>query len=186
MEQKRYNINEKLEIISELLKGDAHVRGLARRLGISHMTVFRRISELSDENVVDYRKEGKNNVYFLKRTAEARASVMAAEGYLMTKTIQIYPQLRRVIDAIQRDKRIEMAILFGSYSKGAAKKGSDIDIYIETDDRKLKKDLELIDSRVNVKIGKYDTSSLLIKEIERNHIIIKGIERYYEKNRFFG
>jgi len=34
-------------------------------------------------------------------------------------------------------------------------------------------------------MGRYDKENLLIKEIESNHIIIKGIEKFYKKNRFF-
>ena len=47
------------------------------------------------------------------------------------------------------------------------------------------KDLEIFDSKLSIKIGKYDKKSLLIKEIEKNHIIIKGVEEFYEKTNFF-
>jgi hypothetical protein len=66
-----------------------------------------------------------------------------------------------------------------------AKKDSDIDIYIDTKDSKIKEDIEHIDSKINVKIGNYNKDSTLIKEIEKNHVIIKGIEEYYEKSKFF-
>ena len=79
-----------------------------------------------------------------------------------------------------------MAILFGSYAKGIAKKDSDIDIYIETENRKIKEELSIIDSKLSIKIGKFDTSSLLIREIVKNHVILKGIEEYYAKNKIFG
>lgn len=79
-----------------------------------------------------------------------------------------------------------MGVFFGSYAKGLAKKDSDIDIYVETTDKKIKQDLELLDSRLSVKIGKYNRENLLIKEIEKNHVIIKGVEEYYEKTQFFG
>ncbi len=78
-----------------------------------------------------------------------------------------------------------MAILFGSYAKLIAKKQSDIDLYIDTDDKKIKKDVELINTKLSVKIGRYDKDNLLIKEIEKNHVIIKGVELFYEKNKFF-
>ena len=45
----------------------------------------------------------------------------------------------------------------------------------------------MLDARVSVKLGKYDSNNILIKEIEKNHVIIKGVEEYYQKNvRFFG
>ena len=86
---------------------------------------------------------------------------------------------------IQKNKKIGLAILFGSYAKGRATNDSDIDIYIATEDRELKKKIELVDSKLNVKIGKYNQKSPLIKEIEKDHVILKGVEIYYEKNNFF-
>ncbi len=78
-----------------------------------------------------------------------------------------------------------MAIIFGSYAKELAHKDSDIDIYLETENRKIKKDIENLNSKLSVKIGKYDKNNLLIKEIKKDHIIIKGVEKYYEKNELF-
>ena len=181
MEQKDY----KMEIVNELLSNENHIRGIAKKLNTNHMTVARKIRELAKENVVDYKTEGKNKKYFLKKTIEARNFIFSAENYKLNKILEKYPNLRNIIEKIQKDKRIKLAILFGSYAKKLAKQVSDIDIYIETTDKKLKEDLSSINSKLSIKIGKYDKSNLLIKEIEKNHIIIKGVEHYYEKNKFF-
>ncbi|MEA2075728.1 MAG: nucleotidyltransferase domain-containing protein [Euryarchaeota archaeon] len=177
MERKDYT----LEIVNTLLKSPNHVRGAAKELGVNHMMVSRKLKELLDENVVDYRQEGKNKVFFLKKTLEAKNHVYAAEHYKLLQAVKKYPHLRKIIQAVQENKGIKMAVLFGSYAKGLAKKDSDIDIYVETTDKKIKQDLELLDSRLSVKIGKYNRENLLIKEIEKNHVIIKGVEEYYEK-----
>lgn len=181
MEQKSY----KLEIINKLLSAEYHIRELARRLNTNHMIIVRKIKELYKENIVDYKKEGKNKKYFLKKTIEAKSFAFSVENYKLNKLLKKYPNLRRIIEKIQNNKDIKLAILFGSYAKGIAKINSDIDVYIETDSKKIKEQMNLIDSRLSVKIGRYDKSNLLIKEIERNHVIIKGIEAYYEKNKFF-
>lgn len=181
MEQKDY----KLEIVNRLLNNEDHIRELAKKLSTNHMTILRRIKELEKENVVDYKEEGKNKVYFLKKTIEAKSYVFKTENYKLLKLLEKYPRLRNIIEKIQKDRRIKLAILFGSYAKGIAKQDSDIDIYIETQNRKLKQEIQMIDSRLSIKIGKYDKSSLLIKEIEKNHVMIRGVEEYYEKNKFF-
>ncbi|MDP1694356.1 MAG: nucleotidyltransferase domain-containing protein, partial [Candidatus Woesearchaeota archaeon] len=111
--------------------------------------------------------------------------VYAVEVQKLLVTIKKYPSLRRVIELIKKNEKITLAILFGSYAKGTAHKDSDIDIYLCTTDTKLKEEVEAIDSKISVKIGNYNKESLLIKEIEKNHIILKGIELYYEKNKFF-
>lgn len=174
MEQKSY----KLEVILRLLRGKSHVRCMAKKLNTNHMTISRKIKELSKSNVVDFKQEGKNKAYFLKKTIEAKFYVFMAEQYKLLKVLS--PDLRGIIKKIQEDKRIKLAILFGSYAKDTAKEDSDIDIYIETENKDIKKELSLIDSRLSIKIGKYKKENRLIKEIEKDHVIIKGFEKYYE------
>ena len=75
----------------------------------------------------------------------------------------------------------KLIILFGSYAKNIAKPESDIDIYLETEDQNIKKKTEEINSKLSVKIGAFNKDSLLIKEIIKNHVILKGAERFYEQ-----
>jgi len=183
MLQKVYNM--KIWIVLALLKSEHHVRGLARLLYTNQTHIARKLQELSKENIVDFNQEGRNKVFFLKKTLEAKQYVYSAEMQKLIDTIKKYPSLRRVIEFIKRNEKINIAILFGSYAKGIAHKESDIDVYIDTINVRIKKEIELIDSKINIKIGKYNKDSLLIKEIDKNHVIIKGVESYYEKNKFF-
>ena len=59
MEQKLYNY----EAVLNLLKGSNHLRQIAKELGSNHMTIKRVLDALLAENVLDVRKEGKNNIY---------------------------------------------------------------------------------------------------------------------------
>lgn len=181
MEQKDY----KFEVVNCLLHERGHVRGIANKLGVNHMLIARKVKELSNANVIDYVQEGKNKTFFLKKTAEARAFVFMAENYKTLQTINKYPALRSVIEKIQRDPRIHLALLFGSYAKNIASKDSDIDVYVETSDRNLRKELKMLDSKLSVKIGSYERDNPLVKEIEKYHVTLKGIEYFYEKNQFF-
>ncbi len=174
-------LNISSEILNVLFGEEIHARGLAKRLDINHMTVIRNLKELVGENVLEFRKEGRNKVYFLKKNMEARNYALISELYKLNKTLEKYPELRQTIKNIQQKKEIGLAVLFGSYARGTANKNSDIDVFIETKDRNLKKELELLNSRLSLKIGEYDRSSPLIKEIEKNHILIKGAELFYEK-----
>ncbi len=181
MSQNNYN----LQIIENLLKKNNHIRGLAKDLNTNQTTISRKIEELRLENIVDYRIEGKNKVFFLKKTLEAKQFVFVVEMHKLTTVLKTYPRLRRIFEKIKADNRISFAVLFGSYAKGTASKESDIDVYIETKDRKIKAQTGLIDTKLSIKIGAYDKESPLIKEIEKNHVIIKGVEVYYEKSKFF-
>lgn len=169
------------EIVLLLSGNNLHTRALAKELNTNHVTVINKLKSLMVENVVDFKQKGKNKIYFLKKSVEAKNYVIMAELYKLNKMIRIYPTLRKIIEAIKRHSKIKLAILFGSYAKGIAKRDSDIDIFIETRDRNLKKELQLLNSKLSVKIGNYNRANLLIREIEKNHVIIKGVELYYEK-----
>ena len=171
------------EIVITLLRVESHPRAIAKDLGATHTTVLRKLKILSCDNVIDYREEGKNKVYFIKNTLEARTYIMIVELYRLTRMLHTYPRLRSIIQSIQQHPDIQLAVLFGSYAKGTAMQKSDIDVYIKTEDRKLKRDLERIHSKLSIKTGEFDRSTILIREIEKDHVILKGVEEYYEKTR---
>jgi len=179
------NRDIELEVILVLLKNNSHIREIARIINEPHSSVLRKIRELERENILDFKEEGRNKVYFLKKTLEAKSHVFKAEHYKLMKILAKYPQLREIIEKIQGNNKIRIALLFGSYAKGLAKEDSDIDLYLDTTNLKLKEEIRNLNSLISVKIGSYNKSSLLIKEIEKNHVVIKGLEEYYEKNKFF-
>ena len=181
MSQNNYN----MQIVASLLKTQSHIRQLARDLKTNKTTIARKIQELYQENIVDFKKEGKNKAFFIKKTIEAKQYAYLVEANKLIETIKNYPVLRNCLENIKKNEKVQLAILFGSYAKNLATKESDIDIYIDTNQHTLKEEIENLYTKINVKIGKYNKDSLLIKEIEKNHVIIKGIERFYEKNKFF-
>ena len=173
-----------LDIILVLLKNKTHLREIARLINESHSTVIRRINELVKENVLDYKEEGKNKIFFIKNTLKAENYVFSAEIYKLNQLLKKNPELSIIFEDIKKSFQKGMILLFGSYAKGIQKSSSDIDIYLETEDNKLKNNLKEINSKLSIKIGKFDTNSLLIKEIIKNHIIIRGLEDYYERVEF--
>lgn len=179
MVQKRDSLE--LDIVELLLRTENHVRGIAKKLNESHSTILRKLNNLKKENVIDSRKEGKNKVFFLKDNIISRNYILKVELHKLIKLLRKYPELGIIFEEILKKIDERLIVLFGSYAKGLAKKDSDIDIYIETKSRNIKKLVEDIHSKINVKIGTFDTNSLLIKEIIKDHIIIKGIEVFYEK-----
>jgi len=184
MVQNRDNLE--LEIVLALTKCKMHVREIARTINGSHSTVLRKINWLVRENALDHNKEGKNKVFFIKNNLNAKNYVYSAEIYKLSKLLRKHPELTIIFEDIKKNAAEGMIILFGSYAKGNPKSDSDIDIYIETTDNKIKHKVEGINSKISVKIGEFDTNSLLIKEIIKNHIVVRGIEEFYDKSRFFG
>ncbi len=183
MVQKRNGFE--LDIVELLLRKENHVRGIAKQLNESHSTISRKLNNLKKENVIDSRNEGKNKIFFLKKNITTRSYILQAELHKLTKLLHTHPELSVTFEEILKKTNEKLIVLFGSYAKGLAKNDSDIDVYIETKSRSIKKSIEGINSRINVKIGIFDTKSPLIKEIIKDHVIIRGIEEFYEKKQFF-
>lgn len=179
MVQKRDSLDSRIILL--LVREEAHLRGIAKSLGESHSTVQRRLNNLVRENVLDYKEEGKNKVFFIKKNLQARNYVYDAEHHKLMELLRKYPALSVIAEEVLKICGERLIVIFGSYAKFAAKKDSDIDIYIETNDKRVKGKVESVNSRINAKIGKFDQSSQLIKEIVKNHVILRGVEAFYEK-----
>lgn len=177
--------NLELEVILVLLKNKMHLREIARNLNESHSTILRKINELLKENVLDYKKEGKNKVFFIKNNLNAKNYVYSAEIHKLNNLLKRHPELSIILEDIKKNFSKGMILLFGSYAKGIPKKDSDIDIYLETNDNNIKTRVKETNSKLSIKIGKFDNKSLLIKEIIKNHIVIRGLEDFYERVEFF-
>lgn len=174
-----------LEIVLVLLNKKTHLREISRILGESNSTIIRKTDFLVKSNILDFKKEGKNKVFFIKKNLKAINYVYSAEIYKLNKTLEKYPYLSVIFEDVKKNFPKGMIILFGSYAKDNPKKQSDIDLYLETTNTNLKNKIQDIHSKLSVKIGKFDKNSLLIKEIIKNHVLIRGVEEFYEKTDFF-
>lgn len=181
MEQISY-IPKEMIIFGELLKKDSHVREISRKTKINHMSVKRIMDKLLSKNILNFRMDGKNKIFFLKDNLETKNLKIIYEAYKKIEIVKKYPILRTIFEKINENKNIKMAILFGSYAKNIAHSKSDIDIYLHTKNLKLKEEIERVNSKISVKIGEFNKKDFLIKEIIKNHIIIKGFEEYYYYN----
>jgi DNA-binding transcriptional ArsR family regulator len=134
--------NVDFEIILHLLKESIHVRSLSSALNIPHATLARKLLDLRASNMIDYVQEGKNKKYFLKKNLFSKKAVIFAEHYKLLKFLSKEPNLIPLITDVLKVSKSNLVILFGSYAKGTKSSTSDIDIYVETQNVKEKKDLE--------------------------------------------
>ena len=183
MTQKR--VNYTYEVILLLLKKEMHQRQLAKELKTSLTRIQSILKQLRDINAIDYKEAGKNHEYFIKKNLISKSLILNSENYKLIKLLRKHGILEPLFKEIIDKYPDEMIILFGSYAKGTEKKDSDIDIYIDTKNKAIKEKIQLINDSISVKIGKFNKDDLLIKEIIKNHIIIQGGEKFYERLRFF-
>ncbi|MHB1830463.1 MAG: nucleotidyltransferase family protein [Candidatus Micrarchaeaceae archaeon] len=172
-----------LKVILVLIDGETYLRGVARAMSASPSTVMRVLDDLSVKNVIDYRKEGKNKVFFIKSTLQARMYVYMAEHYKFDLLLTKYPKLGVILKEVIGKTGRKLVVLFGSYANFTATSKSDIDIYVEGDD--VDSGLKEISSFISLKFGRFDMNSPLIKEMIKKHIIIHGVEDFYENVGFF-
>ncbi|MFW5977103.1 MAG: nucleotidyltransferase domain-containing protein [Candidatus Nanoarchaeia archaeon] len=166
------------EIIIALQHTKKHIRQLAQELDLPPSTISRILMRLEEENVVDFTRQGKNKIYFLKHTLEAKQYILFSEHYKFLQAIQ-EPRLRRICKKLQEITNGELIILFGSFANNTQKTKSDIDIYVETQESNLRSQLQSIDQRLSIQIGFFEKSSALAQEIIKNHVVIQNVERFY-------
>ena len=179
-------VNYNYEVLLLLLKKDMHQREIAKVLKTSLTRIQSVLKELRDINAVDYNEVGKNHIYFIKKNLVSKSLILNAENYKLIKLLRKRAILEPIFKEIIKKSPKTMIILFGSYAKGLENKNSDIDVYIDSTNPKLKEEIQGIYHNLSVKIGKFNLRDLLIKEIIKNHIIINKGEEYYEKIKFFG
>ncbi len=178
-------VNYIYEVLLLLLKKELHGRELAKELNTSLTRVQSVLNHLRNINVLDYKMEGKNHVYFIKKNLISKSFVLNAESYKLVKILIKYPLLEPIFQEIIEKSKCRLIILFGSYAKGTPKEDSDVDVYIESTNIKMEDNVQKIYSPLSIKIGRFNPEDLLIKEIIKHHVIIKGVEEYYEKIKLF-
>jgi len=183
MNQKRINIE--YEIMLKLIRRKTHGRELSKELRMPLTTIQRALKQMIDANLIEFEVSGKNKIFTIKKNILAKKFVYNAENYKLMKLIDKYPFFEPLISDILKESKNNIMLLFGSYARFDAVKQSDIDLYVETKSKDVKKKLEMINSKLNVKIGLFDLDSLLVKETIKNHVILGGVEEFYEKIRFF-
>ena len=169
-------MNQMCYNIYDALQQKKHVREIARQIKSNQMTVSRKLKLLQKENIIDYMEEGRNKYYFRKKSIESQLFEKQTEIAKATKFVKDNPQFRSLIEEILHNKEISFAVIFGSYAKNSSGKLSDLDVFCENISQNVKKELELLNAKVSIKTGQFNSESALGKEIAKKYIILKGVD----------
>jgi predicted nucleotidyltransferase len=163
-----------------------YINEMARLVNTTQGTCRRELNKLVDVGVLTTKKEGNLLYYQVNKQTPLYREFSA----IIQKTIGIEAKLK---SSLQGFKGISYAFIFGSYAKREFKPESDIDVVIigmigEDSLIKVFKDVErAIGREINYHIytekefkNKLSTDSF-IKNIIKNHIIIKGDEAAFRK-----
>jgi len=140
-----------------------HAREIARMVGVSHPIASKYLKSLEKENIIEPTEYG----YKAKPSAE----------YKMEKRFDTAARIQRcgLLDKLTESSRPSAVVLFGSASRGEDDEGSDIDIFIEGQEKKT--DLRPYEKKMGRKINiTYGRLNKLNKEFLES--VINGILLY--------
>ncbi|MBD3304434.1 hypothetical protein GF343_04765 [Candidatus Woesearchaeota archaeon] len=158
-----------LELFIEFPAKDFSVRGIARKLSLSHATVLKYIEDLQKLELIKKKKETLYPTYY--------ANTESPEYKFYKKNWLVFNLTKSgLIDFIQKQTLPSAIVLFGSGAKATFTDKSDIDIFVEAKESEL--DLSKYEKKINRKINLLFESNInnLSKELRNN--IVNGVILY--------
>jgi len=180
----------KLEILSSYTsdyKLRIHGRAISKQLKLSQKNISNHLKRMHEMGIINYEILGKNKNYYLNNTENIRLFLIQAEIF---KALKIFNSNFEIQDITANIKEYleGIILIFGSFSKGYAAKGSDLDILV-IGKIKNKAKIEKIGARYNIKLHLINVSKkefenglrkkkAFMIEILKGHIIVEGFEEF--------
>jgi predicted nucleotidyltransferase len=191
MEEKYANYFKILSLYRSDYATSLYARAMAKLLGNSHMTLLPHLGRLENLKILISTKEGRNKVYRLNRDNVLSKYYLTTTEELVTINYMGKNFLiRKLAEHLNSLDTSNPLILFGSYADNSATDESDIDLFsIDTLTKEqtnhLKKFEATFGKKINIKTATTEnfnaglrTGDILIKEIVRNHIILRNADPF--------
>lgn len=169
------------------------INGVSKSTGEHYSFVHRTINKLAKDGVIKKEKAGK--AYLCSLNFENEKTLILLQLSEIEKRNELYEkngELRIILEdfvrSAEKQSGVASIVLFGSYSKGAASRGSDIDILLVSSKNFR---AEKITKEMYAKYGKEintivmaqkdfrkQKDSALVKEIINNHHVLYGAEKF--------
>lgn len=187
MVEKAVNYLKILALYRTDYEANFHIRAMAKLLDTSHVTILPHLKHLEQIKILQHEKVGRNKQYLLNKANIltkyylATTEQLATIGYLEKNFI-----IKKLAEHLNTLDTANPIILFGSYAKNYATEKSDIDLFCMgalTKDQAshIKKFEATYGKKINIKTATTEnfntglrTGDLLIKEIVKNHIILRN------------
>jgi predicted nucleotidyltransferase len=156
---------------------------IAKKLKMNQKTVSNVLNLLEKENIIKYVTEGKNKYYFLNKLNPKILDILKIIE-IERKNIFLEKNIKLQDLFLELEKRAEgVVIIFGSYANSTNNEKSDLDVFIfgkrvEIKDLEDKYNLEI--NIITSNREKFNKEEVFIKEIIKNHIILRGVEEFIE------
>jgi len=174
-----------LGLFTEGYDKDFFIREVERNLSISSRTAMIWLDALEKKGILASKMKGKIKSYSIRKTFLSKQYFLLAEQYKKIIFLENNPLIKEIIEKID-DSLKGMVILFGSYANRTQKEDSDLDLFLvgDYDPKRVRLLVERYGLDINIKtyplevFEKRINDDILLKEIFRNHIILKGGEEF--------
>lgn len=165
---------------------------IENRSRYSHERAYSTLRLLGKKSILSKKKIGKALVYSIKKFDDSAYLAFTYYSLNNKNTFsEKYSHAWKAIDEFVNKVKLEMAVLFGSYSKGEAKERSDVDILCANGNSKTEKIALPLRHKYNLKISpvivdKEDFRNIksenheLWEELIKFGIVPKGQELFYD------
>ncbi len=180
--------NEIIEILKLLIsnKEEAYsIRKISQLRDINYKSAYIALKFLAKEKIVDLKKMG--NTIICTFNNNFNNFVFKAE-YLRREDLFKNKDFLIIHNRLSELKFPFVALLFGSYAKGTAKKHSDVDILtIGGNEEKIGRALSLLPDKIHLTSVSYESfirmakskDMSVVSEALKKNILLIGIEEYY-------
>lgn len=161
------------------------IKKVAEALNINYRIAHEKIKALEEDGLIKITKVGQSN--WCEYTYKFDDRVFEAE-YLMRRELFKNKDFLIICRRLAELKFPFIALLFGSYARGTAKKHSDIDILtIGGDEKEIEMILSIWPDKIHLTAISYENfihmakskEFTVVSEAIKNNIILIGIEEYY-------
>ncbi len=162
------------------------------RSGYSHERAYSILKTLEEKGVLSKKKVGKALVYSIKKFDDMVYLSFAYHSInRKSRFIKKYPSAWRAIEEFIDKTKLELAVLFGSYSKDGAREKSDVDLLCVNGDLETEKIALSLRHKYNLRISpvivrKEDFPNIksenpeLWDELIKFGVVLKGQESFYD------
>jgi predicted nucleotidyltransferase len=158
-----------LELFIKFPNRDFFIRGIAREIKLSHVTILKHIVGLQKSNLIKKKEDSLYPTYYAN--TENEQYKFYKKNYLILKLIN-----SGLIEEIKEQTLASSIVLFGSGAKGTFTPKSDIDIFVEARQKKLV--LSKYENKIGYKINLLFEPSVKNLTPELRNNIINGTVLY--------
>lgn len=186
---KSNNIDSDIVILKFLLNNKEKkftIREISKQTSINYRITYEQIEKLSKEKLILVKKIGSSNITEL--TYNFNNKIYEAE-FLRRESLFKNKEFKVIKNRLSELDFMFVALLFGSYARGTAKEGSDMDILIiGGDEDKINSALNLWQEKIHLTFVSSESFIRMAKSREfnvvnetiKNNVILVGIEEYYK------